>query len=159
VTTERFGLSGFSGLAVHTSISAVTAMVSLTGAYYLHLFVRLFSICHARQGGITCMADFRINVEWDADAEVWVATSLDVPDLVVKGRVPPEIIEVVRLVLPALIEFGVEPEDRSDVILRKNGSWGRAILPIAQNGHKGFDPHRNRPRHQGKSDLGTTPND
>jgi hypothetical protein len=78
------------------------------------------------------MTEFRIEAVWDAEAEVWVATSPDVPGLVVQGRVPDDIIEKVRLVLPALIEIGVEPEDRLNVTFhRKAGREERRFLPLA----------------------------
>ena len=78
------------------------------------------------------MTEFRIEAEWDAEAEVWVATSPDVPGLVLQGRTNDEIIEKVRLVLPALIEIGVEPEDRLNVTFRKiPGREEMRLLPLA----------------------------
>jgi len=78
------------------------------------------------------MTEFRIEAEWDAEAEVWVATSPDVPGLVLQGRTQDEIVEKVRLVLPALIEIGVEPEDRLNVTFRKtHGRDERRSLPLA----------------------------
>ena len=78
------------------------------------------------------MTEFRIEAEWDCEAEVWVATSPDVPGLVLQGRTHDEIIEKVRLVLPALIEIGVEAEDRLNVTFRKNlGREEMRSLPLA----------------------------
>jgi hypothetical protein len=78
------------------------------------------------------MTDFRIEAEWDADAKVWVATSPDVLGLVLQGRTHDEIIEKVRLVLPALVETGVEPEDRLNFTFRKiRGREEMRSLPIA----------------------------
>jgi predicted RNase H-like HicB family nuclease len=78
------------------------------------------------------MTEFKIEAEWDADAEVWVATSPNVPGLVVQGRTPDEIVDKVRLVLPALIEIGVEPEDRLNVTFRRvEGREERRSLPLA----------------------------
>lgn len=92
--------------------------------------------------GITGMADFRIKAEWDAYPGVWVATSPDIPGLCIQARVPHEIIEKIRLILPALIEIGTEPEDRLLVTLQKAESRGLAVLPIAQSGERGVDPRR-----------------
>ncbi len=64
------------------------------------------------------MTEFRIEAEWDAEAEVWVVTSPDVPGLVLQGRTRDDIIEKVRLVLPSLVETGVEPDDRLNVTFR-----------------------------------------
>ena len=78
------------------------------------------------------MTEFRIEAEWDTDAEVWVATSSDVPGLVVQGRTPDEIVDKVRLVLPALIEIGMEPEDRVNITFRNvEGREERRSLPLA----------------------------
>jgi predicted RNase H-like HicB family nuclease len=78
------------------------------------------------------MTDFQIQAEWDNDAEVWVATSKNVPGLVVQGRTQDEVVEKVRLVLPALIEIGVEPEDRLNVTFRKTeGRDESRSLPLA----------------------------
>lgn len=78
------------------------------------------------------MTEFRIEAEWDAEAEIWVATSPDVPGFVVQGRGPDDIIEKARLVLPALIEIGVEPEDRLNVTFHKKvGHEERRSLPLA----------------------------
>jgi predicted RNase H-like HicB family nuclease len=78
------------------------------------------------------MTEFRIEAEWDAEAGVWVATSPDVPGLVLQGRTHDDLIEKVRLVLPALIEIGVEPEDRLNFTFRKNpGREEMRSLPLA----------------------------
>jgi hypothetical protein len=78
------------------------------------------------------MTDFRIDAEWDADAGVWVATSQDVPGLVLQGRTHDDVIEKVRLVLPSLIEIGIEPEDRLNFTFRKiEGREEMRSLPLA----------------------------
>jgi predicted RNase H-like HicB family nuclease len=78
------------------------------------------------------MTEFRIEAEWDAEGAVWVATSPDVPGLVLQGRTHDDLIEKVRLVLPALIEIGVEPEDRLHFTFRKNpGREEMRSLPLA----------------------------
>lgn len=58
---------------------------------------------------------FRVNAEWDDQASVWVATSPDVLGLVTEGRNYDAIIRSVRLIIPALVEIGVEPEDVIEV--------------------------------------------
>jgi predicted RNase H-like HicB family nuclease len=78
------------------------------------------------------MTEFRIEAEWDTEAEIWVATSPDVPGLVLQGRTQDEIVEKVRLVLPALIEIGIEPGDRLNLTFRKvEGREERRSLPLA----------------------------
>lgn len=46
-----------------------------------------------------------IAARWDGDANVWIATSSDVPGLVVEAESWPSMIEEVRLVLPDLLEL------------------------------------------------------
>jgi hypothetical protein len=46
-----------------------------------------------------------IDTHWDADAQVWLATSADVPGLVVEAPTWPAMVEEVRLVLPDLLEL------------------------------------------------------
>ena len=48
--------------------------------------------------------DIVINVRWDGEANVWIATSNDVPGLVVEAETWPAIIDEVRLLLPDLLE-------------------------------------------------------
>jgi hypothetical protein len=49
--------------------------------------------------------DISINARWDGEAAVWIATSEDVPGLVVEADSWPAMIEEVRLVLPDLLEL------------------------------------------------------
>jgi hypothetical protein len=46
-----------------------------------------------------------VNARWDADAAVWIATSEDVPGLVVEAGAWPDMIAEMRLVLPELLEL------------------------------------------------------
>lgn len=44
-------------------------------------------------------------VEWDPEAEVWVATSDDIPGLVAEAPTSKELIEKVSLIVPDLLEL------------------------------------------------------
>jgi len=46
-----------------------------------------------------------IDARWDGEAAVWIATSDDVPGLVVEADTWPAMIEEVRLAAPDLIEL------------------------------------------------------
>ena len=48
--------------------------------------------------------EISIKAQWDGDAGVWIATSADVPGLVVESDTWASMIEEVRLVLPDLLE-------------------------------------------------------
>ena len=47
----------------------------------------------------------RITFDWDAEASVWVATSADVPGLVLEARSFREISEKVRVTIPTLLRL------------------------------------------------------
>jgi hypothetical protein len=49
--------------------------------------------------------EINIQARWDGEANVWIATSTDVPGLVVEADTWPSMIEEVRLVLPELMEL------------------------------------------------------
>lgn len=49
--------------------------------------------------------DINIQARWDGEASVWIATSSDVPGLVVEADTWPRMIEEVRLILPELMEL------------------------------------------------------
>lgn len=49
--------------------------------------------------------DITIQARWDGETSVWIATSVDVPGLVVEADTWPQMIEEVRLVLPDLLEI------------------------------------------------------
>lgn len=59
--------------------------------------------------------DITIQARWDGEASVWIATSADVPGLVVEADSWPGMIEEVRLVLPDLME--VTGQDSKDISL------------------------------------------
>ena len=52
--------------------------------------------------------DIVIDARWDSEAGVWLATSTNVPGLVVEADTWPGMIEEVRLVLPDLLELSGE---------------------------------------------------
>ena len=49
--------------------------------------------------------DYRIDLLWDPDACVWVATSKDVPGLVLESGAYDALIERVRYAVPELLEL------------------------------------------------------
>jgi hypothetical protein len=56
--------------------------------------------------------DISINARWDGEAAVWIATSEDVPGLVVEADTWPSMIEEVRLVLPDLLELSGQTTEK-----------------------------------------------
>ena len=59
-----------------------------------------------------------IATRWDAEAGVWIATSDDVPGLVVEAVTWPAMIEEARLVLPELLELEGRGSDRLSLTFR-----------------------------------------
>src|SRR5262249_9772412 len=53
-----------------------------------------------------------IDARWDPEASFWLATSPDVPGLVVEAETWPSMIEEVRLVLPDLLSLSGQSEDQ-----------------------------------------------
>jgi hypothetical protein len=53
-----------------------------------------------------------IDARWDAEAGVWLATSTDVPGLVVEAETWPAMIDEVRLVLPEILSLSGQGEDQ-----------------------------------------------
>jgi predicted RNase H-like HicB family nuclease len=47
---------------------------------------------------------YMINAEWDQDAGVWIATSQDVPGLCAQASNLEELVEVVKALVPELLE-------------------------------------------------------
>lgn len=73
---------------------------------------------------------FKVEAQWDSDADVWVATSSSVPGLVVEGLTKDEVIEKLRLVIPALRETGVERDDQIEIFFRPEAAI-RVPLAVA----------------------------
>ena len=59
-----------------------------------------------------------IRARWDGDASVWLATSEDVPGLVVEAETWPAMIEEVRLVLPELLILSKQGRDGLSVTFK-----------------------------------------
>jgi hypothetical protein len=59
-----------------------------------------------------------IDARWDGEARVWLATSGDIPGLVVEADTWPQMIEEVRLVLPDLLELSGQPTDKLSLTFR-----------------------------------------
>jgi Domain of unknown function (DUF1902) len=62
--------------------------------------------------------DIMIAARFDPEARVWIATSEDVPGLVVEADSWPEMIEETKLVLPDLLELSGEHADNLSLTFR-----------------------------------------
>jgi hypothetical protein len=56
--------------------------------------------------------DITIDARWDGETSVWIATSEEVPGLVVEADTWPSMIEEVRLVLPDLLELSGQGHEK-----------------------------------------------
>jgi Domain of unknown function (DUF1902) len=59
-----------------------------------------------------------IAARWDADASIWLASSTDVPGLVIEAQTWPDMIDEVRLVLPELLALSGHEEKQLSVTFR-----------------------------------------
>ncbi|MDR0948196.1 MAG: DUF1902 domain-containing protein [Lachnospiraceae bacterium] len=58
------------------------------------------------------MGEYHVDFLWDSDASVWVATSEDVPGLVLESGSFDALVERVRFAIPELLELnGIEHSD------------------------------------------------
>jgi len=64
------------------------------------------------------MSNISIDARWDGEASVWIATSNDVPGLVVEADTWPAMIEEVRLVLPELLELSGQRRNKLSLTFR-----------------------------------------
>ncbi|MGA3309322.1 MAG: DUF1902 domain-containing protein [Xanthobacteraceae bacterium] len=62
------------------------------------------------------MTPYRVIVEWDEEAQVWVASSEDVPGLATGADTFEELIEKLKIVIPELlVENGLLPAGTNNV--------------------------------------------
>jgi Domain of unknown function (DUF1902) len=59
-----------------------------------------------------------MDARWDGEANVWIATSNDVPGLVVEADTWPLMIEEVKLILPELLDVAGERADNLSLTFR-----------------------------------------
>ena len=61
---------------------------------------------------------YRIRMDWDDEARVWIATSEDVPGLVLEDASKETLMERVEIAIPELMELNGEnlPRDKYDVL-------------------------------------------
>jgi hypothetical protein len=62
--------------------------------------------------------DITIDARWDGRANVWLATSADVPGLVIEAETWPAMIEETQAVLPDLLELQGAASDRVSLTFR-----------------------------------------
>jgi len=66
------------------------------------------------------MAEYRINFAWDDEACVWIATSNDVPGLVLEHGSLDALMERVKIAVPELLEMNEVLPQISDIALLYN---------------------------------------
>jgi hypothetical protein len=64
------------------------------------------------------MSEYLINLVWDEDASVWVATSDDIPGLVLESGSLDALIERVRHAAPELLELNGSPKSELPLFFR-----------------------------------------
>ncbi len=51
------------------------------------------------------MTEYRIQFQWDPEAKVWIATSTDIPELILESSSFDVLLERVRYAVPELLEL------------------------------------------------------
>jgi hypothetical protein len=59
-----------------------------------------------------------IDARWDPEAEVWIATSADLPGLVVEASTWPSMIEEVGFLVPDLLELAEMSADKLSLVFK-----------------------------------------
>ena len=62
--------------------------------------------------------DITINARWDGEANVWLATSDDVPGLVIEAETWPRMIQETRAILPDLLDLQGAPATKLSLTFR-----------------------------------------
>ena len=77
------------------------------------------------------MTPYRVTVEWDEEARVWVASSEDVPGLATGADTFEDLIEKLKIVIPELlVENGLLPAGTESVPFAVNAER-TALAPVA----------------------------
>jgi predicted RNase H-like HicB family nuclease len=75
------------------------------------------------------MGRYKIRAEWDAEAEVWVASSDDVPGLATGADTFEELIEKLRVAVPELLEenglLDLDTDEIPFIVLAERADHGR----------------------------------
>jgi hypothetical protein len=64
------------------------------------------------------MPEYIVNLAWDGDAAVWIASSKDIPGLVLESGSLDALIERVRFAAPELLELNGAPSETISVCFR-----------------------------------------
>jgi hypothetical protein len=83
-----------------------------------------------RKAQPTMIREYVVDVEWDEEARVWVATSVDVPGLVTEAVSLDLLLERVRAVTPDLLadnaaHLAADMESEARIDMRVHRSFGR----------------------------------
>ena len=68
--------------------------------------------------------EFVINFAWDSEAEVWIATSDDIPDLVLESGSFDALLERTRFAVPELLELNASETQSYFLTLNQKGMKG-----------------------------------
>ena len=79
--------------------------------------------------------EYKIQLLWDNEASVWVATSTDVPGLVLESGSFDALIERVRYAIPELLELNRQKAPFYNRFLKK---FGKITLKMSNQQHQFF---------------------
>ena len=81
------------------------------------VFIYFYSKCGIKKGGSTMkrglFMEYLVTLTWDPEAAVWIATSADIPGLVLEDSSFDALIEKVQAAVPELIELNSLPQGKT----------------------------------------------
>ncbi len=79
-----------------------------------------------------------INVDafWDEEAQVWVASSNDVPGLITEAATMEHLMQKLKVVIPELLQANglLSESDATDIPIHLLGKWQEVIKAQTRNG-------------------------
>ncbi|MFZ3114169.1 MAG: DUF1902 domain-containing protein [Syntrophales bacterium] len=84
------------------------------------------------------MLSKEINVDafWDEEAQVWVASSNDVPGLITEAATMEHLMQKLKVVIPELLQANglLSESDATDIPIHLLGKWQEVIKAQTRNG-------------------------
>jgi predicted RNase H-like HicB family nuclease len=80
--------------------------------------------------------DIHVEALWDAEAEVWVASSDDVPGLTTEADTMEHLMQKLKVVIPELLHANglIDGPGETDIPIHLLGKWQEVIRAHSRNG-------------------------
>jgi predicted RNase H-like HicB family nuclease len=80
--------------------------------------------------------DIKVEVFWDEETQVWVASSNDVPGLITEANTMEHLMQKLKIVIPELLHANglLDEPGTIDIPIHLLGKWDEVIKTHARNG-------------------------